>query len=57
MTVHEASVKKYLEVTKEITKKYTVNNYTSQRIWLMETSMNSIFEGDRVKKCKLDDFF
>ncbi|MEM3341118.1 MAG: DNA polymerase II large subunit, partial [Thermoplasmata archaeon] len=57
MTVHEKSVKKYLDVTKAITKKYRVKEYTRQRIWILENSMNSVFEGDKVKKCKLDDFF
>jgi DNA polymerase II large subunit len=54
--VHESSVKKYLEMTKEISEKFAINNYTRQRIELIEQSINSLFENDRVKKCKLSDF-
>ncbi len=57
LTVHEKSVKKYLEVTKKICEKYAVSDYTKQRVWVMELSMASLFESDKVKKCKLDDFF
>jgi len=56
LTVHESSVKKYLEMTKEISEKFAINNYTRQRIELIEQSINSLFENDRVKKCKLSDF-
>ncbi|MEM2900292.1 MAG: hypothetical protein QXT63_05825, partial [Thermoplasmata archaeon] len=57
LTVHEKSVKKYLEVTKKICESYKVSEYIKQRVWLMEVSMCSLFESDKVKKCKLDDFF
>ncbi|MBI4393748.1 MAG: DNA polymerase II large subunit [Euryarchaeota archaeon] len=56
MTVHEASVKKYLEVSKRISEKYAVDAYTRQRIELIEESMNSLFLSDKVKKSKLSDF-
>ncbi len=57
LTVHEASVKKYLDITKEICEEYDVNEYTCQRISIIERSINSLFENDKVKKCKLSDFF
>jgi len=56
LTVHEGSVKKYLEITKEIGERFDVPNYTQQRIALIEESINSLFENDKVKKCKLTDF-
>jgi len=56
LTVHESSVKKYLEITKEISEKFAINSYTRQRIDLIEKSINSLFENDKVKKCKLSDF-
>ena len=57
LTVHEASVKKYLEVSKEISIKYDLDEYTKERIMILEMSMNSVFNNDKVKKCKLSDFY
>ncbi|HWG90429.1 MAG TPA: DNA polymerase II large subunit [Candidatus Thermoplasmatota archaeon] len=57
MTVHEGSVKKYLEVSKEMCIKYGVNDYVRQRIEHIEDSIESTFQNDRVKKAKLSDFF
>ncbi len=56
LTVHESSVKKYLEITKEISERFAIDAYTRQRIELIEQSINSLFENDKVKKCKLSDF-
>ena len=57
MTVHEGSVKKYLEVSKAVSQKYGVDNYTQQRIEHIADSIESTFQNDRVKKAKLSDFF
>jgi DNA polymerase II large subunit len=57
LTVHEASVRKYLEVSKHIGTKYGLSEYTKQRIAILEMSMTSLFDNDKVKKCKLSDFF
>ncbi len=57
LTVHEASVKKYLEVSKAIGEKYSLDDYTKERIEILEMSMDSVFNNDKVKKCKLSDFF
>ena len=57
LTVHEASVKKYLEVSKTIGEKYSLDTYTRERIDILEMSMDSVFNNDKVKKCKLSDFF
>lgn len=46
LTVYEASVKKYLEVTSEIGRVYAVSDYTQQRIRLIEGAINSIFGED-----------
>ena len=43
LTVYEASVKKYLEVTSRIGRDYGVSEYTQQRIRLIERSITSIF--------------
>lgn len=57
LTVHEGSVKKYLEVSKEIVQSYDISNYTRQRIRLVEGAISSLFENEKVKECKLEDFF
>jgi DNA polymerase II large subunit len=57
LTVHEGSVKKYLKVSKEIMESYDISNYTRQRIRLMEGSIASLFENEKVKECTLEDFF
>ena len=57
MTVHEASVRKYLNVSKEISEKYGLSDYTRERIEILELGMDSLFNNERVRKCKLTDFF
>ncbi len=57
LTVHEASVKKYLNMSKDIGEKYGLDAYTRERIDILEMNMNSVFNNDKVKKCKLSDFF
>lgn len=57
LTVYEASVKKYLEVTSRIGRDYGVSEYTQQRIRLIERSITSIF-GERIDSApaSLDSF-
>lgn len=57
MTVHEGSVKKYLEVSKEVCVRFEVSNYVQQRIEHISDSIDSVFSNDRVRKAKLSDFF
>jgi DNA polymerase II large subunit len=57
MTVHHASVIKYLEVSKRLAEKYDVRPYTRQRLELLEEHVASLFHSDKVKKSKLSDFF
>jgi len=57
MTVHEGSVKKYLEVSKEVCVRFDVSEYVQQRIEHVSDSIDSVFTNDRVKKAKLSDFF
>ena len=57
MTVHEGSVKKYLEVSREVSVRFELDDYTKQRIEHVSDSIDSIFTNDRVKKAKLSDFF
>ncbi|MEE3400442.1 MAG: DNA polymerase II large subunit [Methanomethylophilus sp.] len=57
LTVHEASVRKYLEVSKDVCEKYDLDNYTKERIGIIEASMDSLFNNDKIRKTKLTDFF
>lgn len=57
LTVHEASVRKYLNASKEISEKYGLDDYTKDRIMILEMSMNSLFNNDKIKKCTLSDFY
>jgi len=57
LTVHEKSVKKYLEISKEVAERYNLPIYARQRIRLVEKSIDSLFMSDKVKSTKLDDFF
>jgi len=56
LTVHEAGVSKYLERAKEIGETFKVPQYTLQRISLLENSISSLFQSDKVKNPKLDEF-
>ena len=56
LTVHEKSVRKYLEITKEVSERFDLDAYTQQRVALIEESMKSLFQSDKIKKCKLSDF-
>ena len=55
LTVYEASVKKYLEVTSRIGRDYCVSDYTQQRIRLIERSITSVF-GEEVAPPTLASF-
>jgi len=56
LTVHEKSVKKYLQISKEIAQRYNISPYARQRITLVEKSIDSLFMSDKVKTTKLTDF-
>lgn len=56
LTVHEKSVKKYLEISKEVAQRYNISPYARQRIKLVEKSIDSLFMSDKIKTTKLTDF-
>ena len=56
LTVHEKSVKKYLEISKDIAHRYNIPPYAQQRIVLVEKSIDSLFTSDKIKTTKLTDF-
>jgi DNA polymerase II large subunit len=56
LTVYEKSVRKYLEVAKQIAEKYQIDAYTRQRIHLLEQAVESLFQNDKVRRARLDEF-
>jgi DNA polymerase II large subunit len=56
LTVHERSIKKYLDISRKIAKQYNLPIYAQQRITLVEKSINSLFESDKVNQTKIIDF-
>ncbi|WGI17741.1 DNA polymerase II large subunit [Methanonatronarchaeum sp. AMET-Sl] len=56
LTVHENSVKKYLEISMKIAEEYEVSNYIKERLELLETSINSLFENDLFQQKDLTEY-
>jgi len=55
-TVHEGSVKKYLEMSREICRKYKVSEYTKQRVEVLDLSITSTFGEEKQQQLGLADF-
>jgi DNA polymerase II large subunit len=56
LTVHEGSVRKYLEVSMKVAEEYGVSSYTRQRLELIRMEIESLFRSDKVKQTGLADF-
>ena len=56
MTVHEASVVKYLDVTKKLIERYGVDAHTAQRVLMVEQDIKSVFVNDKAKQSSLGAF-
>ncbi|MCK4266740.1 MAG: DNA polymerase II large subunit, partial [Thermoplasmata archaeon] len=56
LTVHEGNIRKYLDMSKRIAKEFEVSPYVSQRIDILELSIDTMFENKKVKHCTLGDF-
>ena len=55
-TVHEGSVKKYLEMSREICRKYKVSEYTKQRVEVIDLAIESTFGEEKQQQLGLADF-
>ena len=55
-TVHESSVKKYLEMSRRICREYRVTEYTRQRIEVLDLAIESTFGQPRIEQLGLADF-
>ncbi|MBI5680945.1 MAG: DNA polymerase II large subunit [Methanobacterium sp.] len=56
LSISKGSVVKYLEISKELANRYPIDNYIVQRIELIESGINSLFESDKSKQSSLDIF-
>lgn len=56
LTVHEGSVRKYLEVSMKVAEEYGVSSYTRQRLELLKIEIDSIFKNEKSKQTGLADF-
>jgi DNA polymerase II large subunit len=55
-TVHEGSVKKYLEMSKDLCRKYKVSEYTRQRVEVLDLAITSTFGEEKQQQLGLADF-
>jgi len=56
LTVHEGSVRKYLDVSIKVAKEYGVSSYTQQRLQLLKIEIDSLFKNDKARQMGLADF-
>lgn len=56
LSISKGSVVKYLEISKELANRYPIDKYLVQRIELIESGINSLFESDKSKQSSLDVF-
>ncbi|MDD1678519.1 MAG: DNA-directed DNA polymerase II large subunit [Methanomicrobiales archaeon] len=55
-TVHEASVKKYLEISRQVCRDFRISEYTRQRIEAIDLAIQSTFEKETEQQLGLADF-
>ncbi|MBS3782262.1 MAG: DNA-directed DNA polymerase II large subunit [Candidatus Thermoplasmatota archaeon] len=56
LTIHEGSVKKYLNFSLDMVEKYEVSEYLYQRVQQLNRQIGSLFENDKVSTPSLDEF-
>jgi DNA polymerase II large subunit len=56
LTVHHGSVTKYIDTGIRVAEEYDCRPYTKQRLELLKTSINSVFEDDTNKQSGIADF-
>ena len=56
LTIAQGSVRKYLEIAKNIVREYELSSYLKQRLELAEKEINSVFMNDRKEQKNLFEF-
>lgn len=57
LSVHGGSIKKYLDLSRELVETYNVKDYTRQRLKLIDLEIRSLFESDTRRQIKISEFF
>lgn len=57
LSISKGSVLKYLDISKDLSHRYPINPYVVERIEILETAINSLFESDKSRQSSLDVFF
>ncbi len=57
LSVHFGSIRKYLDISIELSEKYRVSNYIKQRLKLIEVEIKSLFESDTNRQVSIAEFF
>ncbi len=56
LTVHRSGIKKYLELAERLVKRYELSRHYAQRIEMIKSEVNSLFEGSMKRQVSLADF-
>ncbi len=56
LTVSEGAVRKYIQITEDVMNDYGVDDYTKHRVGWMSSSVESLFNNDKVTVMTLEDF-
>ena len=56
LTINKGGIEKYLEISKDIVRRYELPDYLKQRLELVGREIKSIFEDDKIKQTGLSDF-
>lgn len=56
LTVHQGSVNKYMDTATRVAEEYGCREYTKQRLAILDTTLESIFENDKNKQSGIADF-
>jgi DNA polymerase II large subunit len=56
LTVHQGSVNKYMDTAIQVAEEFGARDYTKQRLEVLDTALESIFENDKNKQTGIADF-
>jgi DNA polymerase II large subunit len=57
MTISEGSVRKYLDIAKQLVYGKQLSNYTQERLEILEQEIESVFCKEKTKQKNIGDFF
>ena len=57
LTVSKGAVEKYMGVSQTMAEKYNASDYVKQRLELIKEGIDNLFQSDKRKQVKIEDFF